>query len=99
LPVVVRGEEERIALDLIEAGWLMSCRDDFVAHTTRRAQRGPAGRRQHLITQERPLHRMHASALGVVLSQAGLRAGGLARSDGAAVAFFGHQCDDTGDQS
>lgn len=76
------GEEERVTLDLLEAGWLMSYRDDLVAHHHPSPQRGRAGRRQHLITRNALLTACMRRPWRVVLSQAsaGLRAGGPDRS-------------------
>jgi GT2 family glycosyltransferase len=76
------GEEERLTLDLAEAGWLLSYVDDLVMHHHPSPVRGPAAERQAQIVRSALLtalmRRPWADALA--LASAGLRAGGPARS-------------------
>jgi GT2 family glycosyltransferase len=75
------GEEERLTLDLAEAGWLLSYVDDVVMHHHPSPVRGPAAQRQAQIVRSALLtacmRRPWAEA--VALASAGLRAGGPAR--------------------
>jgi GT2 family glycosyltransferase len=53
-PVVLfPGEEERVALDLADAGWLMSYVDDLVVHHHPSPSRGSAARRRTQIARSR----------------------------------------------
>ena len=45
------GEEERVALDLDDTGWLLSYAEELVVHHHPSPSRGPAARRQALITR------------------------------------------------
>lgn len=45
------GEEERVALDLTAAGWLLSYADELVVHHHPSPSRGPAVGRQRLVTR------------------------------------------------
>jgi GT2 family glycosyltransferase len=82
------GEEERVAFDLAEAGWLLSYVDELVVHHHPSPARGPAGERQARITRaalltacmRRPWPEV------VALASAGMRAGGPAR-DGVLAAL------------
>lgn len=76
------GEEERLTLDLAEAGWLLSYVDDLVMHHHPSPVRGPAAERQAQIVRSALLtacmRRPWADA--VALASAGLRSGGPARA-------------------
>ena len=76
------GEEERLTLDLAEAGWLLSYVDDLVMHHHPSPVRGPAAERQAQIVRSALLtacmRRPWASA--AALASAGLRSGGPARA-------------------
>ena len=76
------GEEERLTLDLAEAGWLLSYVDDLVMHHHPSPVRGPAAERQAQIVRSALLtacmRRPWAEALA--LASAGLRSGGPARA-------------------
>jgi GT2 family glycosyltransferase len=76
------GEEERVAFDLAEAGWLLSYVDDLVMHHHPSPVRGPAAERQAQIMRSALLtacmRRPWAEAL--TLASAGLRSGGPARA-------------------
>lgn len=76
------GEEERLTLDLAEAGWLLSYVDDLVMHHHPSPVRGPAAERQAQIVRSALLtacmRRPWAETLA--LASAGLRSGGPARA-------------------
>lgn len=76
------GEEERLTLDLAEAGWLLSYVDDLVMHHHPSPVRGPASERQAQIVRSALLtacmRRPWADAVAV--ASAGLRSGGPARA-------------------
>lgn len=76
------GEEERVAYDLADAGWLLSYVDDLVVHHHPSPVRGPAAERRVGIARSALLtaamRRPWREAVDLVAS--GLRAGGEARA-------------------
>lgn len=75
------GEEERLTLDLAEAGWLLSYVDELVMHHHPSPVRGPAAQRQAQIARSALLTACMRRPWPEVaaLASAGLRAGGPAR--------------------
>jgi GT2 family glycosyltransferase len=81
------GEEERVALDLADAGWLLSYVDDLVVHHHPSTVRASAADRQVLITRSAVLTACMRRPWPEVLSRAAgaVRAGGPSRAGAVAA--------------
>jgi 3',5'-cyclic AMP phosphodiesterase CpdA len=76
------GEEERVALDLVDAGWILSYVDDLVAHHHPSPRRSDPASRQKVITRNALLTAVQRRPWTAVLSRAAAdwRAGGPRRA-------------------